>query len=122
MSESALSLALRKPHVRDALQALQADAVTDLATLTAQAKVVAIRTAVHLMNNASSEAIRAKMVELFNPRDAASPSRKAGSPPVFEPASPSNGYTYTKPSAPPDRLSSAPDVQPTDTQGDEPEG
>lgn len=122
MSTSTLSLALRKPHVKAAMEAMQADSLTDLAKLTAQAKVVATRQAIHLINNAQSEVIRAKMVELFVQREAGSPARKAASPPAFEPASPSNGYTYTKPSAPPDRPSGAQDRQAIDKPEPEPDG
>lgn len=122
MSESALSLALRKPHVRDALQAVQADALTDLSKLTAQARVAAIRQGIELMNSAKSEVIRAKMVELFNPREPSATPRKAASAPIFEPASPSNGYTYTKPGTPQDRPSGAQDGQAIDKTKPEPDG
>jgi hypothetical protein len=65
MNETALSRALQKPHVQLYLENLKAQDAIDALALKRRATAMAIRRGVELMHEAKSEAVQARMVELF---------------------------------------------------------
>lgn len=65
MNETALSRALLKPHIKTYVEAQKALFATDMLQLKDRAKSIAIATGIELMHSAQSEAVRARMVELF---------------------------------------------------------
>jgi hypothetical protein len=65
MNERALSKALKKPHVAEALESQRALFVNDMDKLKGIAKALAIQTGIDLMRDSKDERIRAKMVEFF---------------------------------------------------------
>lgn len=74
MNERALSRALLKPHIKAYVEHEKALFLTDMLKLKDRAKSIAIATGIELMHSAASEAVRARMVELFagEPRPGAS--------------------------------------------------
>ena len=65
MDESSLGRALAKPHIKAYVEAQKALFLTDMLKLKDRAKAIAIAQGIDLMHNATSEAVRARMVELF---------------------------------------------------------
>lgn len=65
MNETALGRALAKPHIKAYVEAQKALFLTDMLKLKDRAKSIAIATGIDLMHTATSEAVRARMVELF---------------------------------------------------------
>lgn len=65
MNERALSRALLKPHIKAYVEHEKALFLTDMLKLKDRAKSIAIATGIELMHSAASEAVRARMVELF---------------------------------------------------------
>lgn len=65
MNETALGRALAKPHIKAYVDTQKALFITDMLKLKERAKAIAIAQGIDLMHNATSEAVRARMVELF---------------------------------------------------------
>lgn len=65
MNERALSRALLKPHIKAWMDEQKAAFAVDMLQLKDRAKGIAIATGIELMHSAQSEAVRARMVELF---------------------------------------------------------
>lgn len=65
MNETALSRALLKPHIKAWLEEQKAAFAVDMLQLKDRARGIAISTGIELMHSAQSEAVRARMVELF---------------------------------------------------------
>lgn len=65
MDESALGRALAKPHIKAYVDTQKALFITDMLKLKERAKAIAIAQGIDLMHSAQSEAVRARMVELF---------------------------------------------------------
>lgn len=65
MDESSLGRALAKPHIKAYVEAQKALFLTDMLKLKERAKAIAIAQGIDLMHNATSEAVKARMVELF---------------------------------------------------------
>lgn len=65
MDESSLGRALAKPHIKAYVDTQKALFLTDMLKLKERAKAIAIAQGIDLMHNATSEAVRARMVELF---------------------------------------------------------
>ena len=65
MNETALGRALAKPHIKAYIEAQKALFLTDMLKLKDRAKAIAIAQGIDLMHTATSEAVRARMVELF---------------------------------------------------------
>ena len=97
MHETALSKALAKPHVAAVLEQRKALAAMEANQLKGIARSMAIRVGIDLMQNATSEQVRAKMVEFF-----AGETKQTGVA-VQVNVGPNAGYTYHRP----DNLSEA---------------
>lgn len=65
MNERALSKALKKPHVAEALESERALFVNEMDKLKGIAKALAVQTGIDLMRDSKDERIKAKMVEFF---------------------------------------------------------
>lgn len=65
MNETALGRAISKPHIKAYIDNEKALFLTDMLKLKDRAKSIAIATGIDLMHSAQSEAVRARMVELF---------------------------------------------------------
>ena len=65
MNETSLGRALAKPHIKAWIDNEKALFLTDMLKLKDRAKAIAIATGIELMHSATSEAVRARMVELF---------------------------------------------------------
>lgn len=74
MNETVLGRALKKPHIAAYVEHQKAVFLTDMLKLKDRAKAIAIAQGIDLMHSAQSEAVRARMVELFasEPRPGAS--------------------------------------------------
>lgn len=94
MNEAALSKALAKPHVAHALEQRKALAALEADQLKGIARSMAIREGIRLMTEASSEQVRAKMVEFF--------AGEARQPAVSVQINnaPASGYIYARPDTP----------------------
>ena len=73
IDENSLSRALKKPHIAKYYEEQQILALQDLKTIRKRGEIAAINTGIELMQNAESEAVRARMVEFFG-RGAINPS------------------------------------------------
>jgi hypothetical protein len=91
MHETALSKALAKPHVAAVLEQRKALAAMEATQLKGIARSMAIRVGIDLMQNATSEQVRAKMVEFF-----AGESKQSGVA-VQVNVGPNAGYIYARP-------------------------
>ena len=91
MHETALSKALAKPHVAAVLEQRKALAAMEATQLKGIARSMAIRVGIDLMQNATSEQVRAKMVEFF-----AGEARQSGVA-VQVNVGPNAGYVYARP-------------------------
>ena len=118
MDHTSLSRALGRPEVRAYLEARKSQFSLDADTLKGMARALAIHTGIDLMNNSTSDQVKARMVEFFagDPRQALVN--------IAVNAPPPQGYTYTKPastSRPPDSVSGVEDAQVIDNteQSDE---
>lgn len=60
-----LSKALKKPHVREAMEAMKLDAIANIEALKGTYKALALEHARYLLTNAKSEAVQARMVEFL---------------------------------------------------------
>ncbi len=65
MNETSLSRALLKPHIKAWMEEQKAAFAVDMLQLKDRARGIAISTGIELMHSAQSEAVRARMVELF---------------------------------------------------------
>jgi hypothetical protein len=65
MNENALGRALKKPHIATWFEKQKILAMQDLKQLRKLGEIAAINTGLDLMQNATSEAVRARMVEFF---------------------------------------------------------
>jgi autotransporter translocation and assembly factor TamB len=65
MNETALGLALKKPHVAIHLEQAKALFAMEMSELRGTAKAIAIRTGIELMTGSKSDTIKARMVEFF---------------------------------------------------------
>lgn len=117
MNERALSRALLKPHIRAWLEQKKADFAVDMLQLKDRAKSIAIATGIDLMHSAQSEAVRARMVELFAGEG------KAGTSVAVQVNVDRGGYEFVRPGArmvditpAPDDASGGDDVQEPDNQ------
>jgi hypothetical protein len=90
MDESALGRALRRPPIAAYLETAIAQFAIGADSLKARAKVLALHRAIDLMHNAQSEAVQARMVELF-----AGESKGPGVNVVVNQAP--SGYQYRRP-------------------------
>jgi hypothetical protein len=92
LSQAGYFAAMKRPAVQAYRQKVQTQLVTELASLRALAVALALKTGMDLMLNAKSEAIRARMIELFA-GDA------KGAPVVLQvdARQQSAGYTYPDP-------------------------
>ena len=104
LNEKSLSRALKRPEISNYLEYCKALAAVDADNLKGQARVIAIRTGIELLNDAKSEQVRARMVEFF-----AGETKQTGVA-VQVNVGPNAGYTYSRP----DNLSEAGSVQPID--------
>lgn len=91
MSETGIHMAKRKPHVQALIEQTKQAFVEEVASLKAPFKAAALRHARHLMTQADSEAVQAKMVEFLG-REEAKPAQINISNQVF-----SGGYEYVRP-------------------------
>jgi hypothetical protein len=107
MTETALGRALDRPHVKAELDRLRSMAYEEGATHRAIARAAALRVGLDLLHNAKSEAVKARMVELFT-RDPDGPSV------VVQVNNAAPGYTYAKPV---NRASTSTDTQPIEIEG-----
>lgn len=115
MTETALGRALKRADIAAYVDAQLAQQALDADSLKGRAKIMAIHRGIDLMHNAQSEAVQARMVELFAGED-----RKAPLVNVNIGAT-SKGYEYAPPGSqvveirtPPDSPSSADDKQALD--------
>lgn len=65
MNETSLGRALAKPHIAAFVEYEKALFASDMLKLKERAKVLAINVGIELMHSAQSEAVRARMVEMF---------------------------------------------------------
>lgn len=107
MDESALGRALRRPPIAAYVETAIAQQAIGAEALKARAKVLALNRAIDLMHNAASEAVQARMVELF-----AGEAKGAGVNVVVNQAP--SGYQYRRPL---DQASSAIDGQAVEING-----
>jgi hypothetical protein len=107
MNETVLARALKKPHVSAELDRLRSMAYEEGAKHRAIARAAALRVGLDLLHNAKSEAVKARMVELFT-RDPDGPSV------VVQVNSAAPGYVYRRPT---DSASGASDDQPIEIEG-----
>ncbi len=111
MNASALSRAINRPDVAAYLESQKAQFALDAHQLKGQAKAMAITEGIRLLHEATSEAVRARMVELFAGED-----RQALVNVNINPQA-ASAYTYRKPGknvAPIDSPSNAVDGQAID--------
>lgn len=111
LNEKSLSRALQRPEISNYLEYCKALSAIDADKLKGQARVIAIRTGIELLNDAKSEQVRARMVEFF-----AGEARQAGVA-VQVNVGPNAGYVYAKP----DTLSGGTGSQVVDITPQEPE-
>ncbi|PZQ99195.1 MAG: hypothetical protein DI533_00360 [Cereibacter sphaeroides] len=107
MNPDALSRAIHRPGMQEHIEYLKALYALDADKLKGMARGAAIRAGIDLMHTAKSEAVRARMVELF-----AGERGPAVAVQVNVPAP--TGYSYDRP---PDAASSAAPAQPTVIDG-----
>lgn len=93
MNETALGRALRKPAIAGWKQSLEAQYALDAEQLKGRAKAIAIHAGIDLLHNAQSEAVRARMVELF------AGEAKAGTQVNVNIGAKASGYEYLRPGA-----------------------
>jgi hypothetical protein len=65
MNEKALSRALKKPHVADFFEKQKMLAMQDVKHVRKMGEVAAMRVAIDLMHNSTSDSVKARMVEFF---------------------------------------------------------
>lgn len=118
MNASALSRALARGGVREALEQRKAQFCLDADKLEGMAKAMAIQTGIDLMLNSQSDQVKARMVELF--RGGSRGPLVNISIPAQEPTT---GYRYQRPQsgAPTDQASGADDAQVIDVTPQSPE-
>lgn len=107
LHEKSLSRALQKPHIAAWLEYQQTQAILDADQLKTKARAMAIRVGIDLLHSATSEAVKARLVEFFagepkTPAVAVQINNNAGA-----------GYVYR----PPDQASSGPASQSHDIEG-----
>lgn len=115
MNASALSRALAREGVREALDLRKAQFCLDADKLEGMAKAMAIQTGIDLMLNSPSDQVKARMVELFR-GGRGGPLVNISIPAAQEPAT---GYRYQRPS--PDQASGVEDAQVIDGQAQSPD-
>ena len=93
MTEAALSRALKRPPIAAWVEYLKSQETIDAISLKARANAMAIQRGIDLMFNAQSEAVQARMVELF------AGEAKTGTQVNVNIGAKANGYEYLRPGA-----------------------
>lgn len=111
MNETVLGRALKKPHIAAYVEHQKALFLTDMLKLKDRAKAIAIAQGIDLMHSAQSEAVRARMVELFasEPRPGASVAVQVNVD--------RGGYEFVRPGARMVEIDPAPDLSSGDDDG-----
>ena len=119
MNEKSLCRALARPQVKDALDAMKLEFIEKMKRVKATYKAMALEHAAHLMTNAKSEAVQARMVEFL----AGEPSTGSQVNVIVHPDR--GGYEFVKPgqrivdiTPTSDSLSGDDDAQVIDDAGD----